>query len=35
MDKYYLIHGVVNNNPDKIMKILIDGYLYASKYTNH
>jgi len=31
--KYYLVHGVVDPKPEKILKILKDGYLYASSYT--
>jgi hypothetical protein len=31
--KYYLVHSVVDPRPEKILKILKDGYLYASKYT--
>jgi hypothetical protein len=31
--KYYLVHKVYNVTSDKIMKILKDGYLYASSET--
>ncbi|AEQ60192.1 hypothetical protein [Acanthamoeba castellanii mimivirus] len=31
--KYYLVHSVVEPTTEKIMKILEDGYLYASSYT--
>ncbi|AKI79774.1 hypothetical protein QJ850_gp925 [Acanthamoeba polyphaga mimivirus] len=33
MAKYYLIHAVVDSKPEKIMKILSDGYLFASSYS--
>ncbi|AEQ60224.1 hypothetical protein [Acanthamoeba polyphaga mimivirus] len=33
MAKYYLIHGVVEDKPEKIVKILSDGYLFASSYS--
>jgi hypothetical protein len=33
MSKYYLVHGVLDPYPEKILKILEDGYLYASSYT--
>lgn len=32
--KYYLMHSVVDPKPEKIKKILEDGYLYASSYSN-
>ncbi|XWV25374.1 hypothetical protein QJ856_gp0390 [Tupanvirus deep ocean] len=31
--KYYLTHGVANPEPEKILKILQDGYLYANRHT--
>ena len=33
MYKYYIVHAVVDPRPEKILKILKDGYLYASSYT--
>ncbi|XWV26677.1 hypothetical protein QJ857_gp0383 [Tupanvirus soda lake] len=33
MPKYYLVHKIVNPQPDKILKILRDGYLRPSKET--
>jgi hypothetical protein len=33
MTKYYLVHTVIDPSTKKIMKILDDGYLYASYYS--
>ena len=33
MSKYYLVHAVRDPEPKKILKILKDGYLYASSYS--
>jgi len=33
MSKYYLVHSVVDPQNDKILKILSDGYLYSSTYS--
>lgn len=33
MGKYYLVHSVIDPNPDKILNILHDGYLYSSSHT--
>ncbi|AVL94410.1 hypothetical protein ma892 [Moumouvirus australiensis] len=31
--KYYLVHSIVPPSSDKVLKILRDGYLYASSYS--
>jgi len=33
ISQYFLIHSVVDPKPDKILKILKDGYLFSSSYS--
>jgi len=34
MSNFFLVHGVIDQNPNKILKILKDGYLIASYYSH-